>query len=72
MARENKPVKAQHGAVAETEGEAKPSALGWALGWIGVPGLILGGIFVGGVYVGANHPESWVSEAVAWIAGLFG
>ena len=31
-----------------------------------------GGIFVGGVYVGANHPESWVSEAVAWIAGLFG
>jgi len=45
------------------------SRVGWVLGWVAVPGLILGAIFLGGVYVGANSEESWMTRAVMWAFG---
>lgn len=53
------------------EGERRPSTLGWVIGWIMVPGLVLATIVGSGAYVGANHPESWVTRGVVWVAGLF-
>ncbi|MEZ4454501.1 MAG: hypothetical protein R3B09_33930 [Nannocystaceae bacterium] len=56
---------------AEGEETEPRSRLGWFLGWIMVPGLVLALIVGSGAYVGANHPESWVTRAVLWLAGLF-
>ncbi|MBL9105506.1 MAG: hypothetical protein JNL82_31510 [Myxococcales bacterium] len=50
--------------------EAPQSRLGWALGWVVIPGLLFGGLFVGGVYVGANHHDGWIASAVMWVIGL--
>ena len=51
---------------------ARRSPVGWILGWVMVPALVLGGIFGAGVCVGANLHESWVARSVMWFAGLFG
>jgi hypothetical protein len=64
------------GAVAKAdapEGEAAPKEgkLAWFVGWILVPGALLGGIWTGGVALGAHLPESWFARAVMWVAGLF-
>jgi len=45
------------------------SRVGWILGWVVAPGLILGAIFLGGVYVGANLEENWMTRAVMWLFG---
>lgn len=54
----------------ETE-EKKRSWVRWAMGWVGAPGAILGGIFLGGVLVGAHTSESWFTRAIVWIVDLF-
>lgn len=55
----------------EAEAEAPQSRLSWLLGWVIVPGLLFGLLMLAGVYVGANHPDSWVTRAILWIAGWF-
>lgn len=52
--------------------EAPSSRLAWFIGWVGVPGLVFGGIFVGGALVGAHFPDGWVVWAVRGVAGLLG
>jgi hypothetical protein len=53
-------------------GEApKEGRLAWFVGWILVPGALLGGIWAGGVALGAHLPDSWFARAVMWVAGLF-
>jgi len=54
----------------EGEGEGKSRA-SWVLGWIVLPGSVIGGIFGGGVLVGANFHDSWITRAFVWIGELF-
>jgi hypothetical protein len=54
---------------AAEEADESSSRVGWLLGWVVAPGLILGVIFLGGVYVGANSEESWMTRAVMWLFG---
>jgi hypothetical protein len=59
-------------AIAVPEGEApKESKLGWILGWIVLPGTVIGGIFGGGVLLGAHNHDGWFARAVMWVVGLF-
>lgn len=61
-----------NGAIASAEGEAKPRGLvSWLLGWVLVPGLILGSIFGSGVLVGVHLHDSWLARLVVWIVELF-
>ncbi|MCR9165003.1 MAG: hypothetical protein ACE37F_34385 [Nannocystaceae bacterium] len=58
------------GAVAKKDSSdeaPQKSRLSWALGWVALPGAVLGGIFGGGVLVGANFHESWFTRAFVWI-----
>lgn len=61
--------KKQEGSPAE--GEAKKGWLSWAVGWILVPGTIIGLIFGAGLMVGVHLHDSWYSRLVMWFAGLF-
>lgn len=62
----------QSTAVAVPEGEApKESRLGWILGWIVLPGTVVGGIFGGGVLLGAHNHDGWFASAVMWFVNLF-
>lgn len=47
------------------------SRLSWMLGWVALPGAVLGGLFGGGVLVGANFHDSWFSQAFVWVGELF-
>ena len=59
-------------AIAVPEGEApKESKLGWILGWIVLPGTVIGGIFGAGVLLGAHNHDGWFPRAVMWVVGLF-
>ncbi len=49
--------------------ERKKGLLSWMLGWVALPGVVLGGIFGGGVLVGANFHESWITRMFVWIFG---
>ncbi|HFE45612.1 MAG TPA: hypothetical protein ENJ18_08965 [Nannocystis exedens] len=53
----------------QSDGSASTSRVGWILGWVATPGLILSSIFVGGLYVGANLETSWMTRAVIWLFG---
>jgi hypothetical protein len=53
------------------EEETPPSRLAWFIGWVGVPGLVFGGIFGAGVLVGAHYPDGWITWAVTGLVGLF-
>lgn len=70
----DKPVPTK-GALEKTppEGEAEEGKrrgpLAWVLGWVAVPGVVLGGIFGGGVLVGAHFHDSWVTSVFVWIFG---
>lgn len=68
----DKPVPSE-GAIAkkdaEEEAPAKKGWLSWALGWVALPGAVLGGLFGGGVLVGANFHDSWITRAFVWIFG---
>ncbi|MCA9717697.1 MAG: hypothetical protein KC468_23695 [Myxococcales bacterium] len=60
------------GGEGEAEGEGEnESRLGWFMGWIVGPGLVLGAIFTGGVLVGAHYHDGWIARAIMWIFGLF-
>ena len=52
---------------AETEEEAGGSRLRWLLGWVVIPGTLLGALFLAGVHVGANYPDMWLTRLIAWI-----
>jgi hypothetical protein len=53
---------------ADGEGEqAKDGRLRWLVGWVALPGTVIGSIFLAGVHVGANHPDMWLSRLIAWI-----
>jgi hypothetical protein len=58
-------------AVPEGEAPAKESKLGWILGWIVLPGTVVGGIFGGGVLLGAHNHDGWFASAVMWVVNLF-
>ena len=50
----------------EAEGGRK-GLMSWVLGWIALPGMVIGGIIGGGVLVGANFHDSWFTRAFVWI-----
>jgi hypothetical protein len=45
----------------------KRSKLGWLLGWVVIPLLLLGSLFLAGVHVGARHPQMWLSRTTLWM-----
>ncbi|PRP96373.1 hypothetical protein [Enhygromyxa salina] len=45
------------------------SKLGWLLGWVVIPGLLVAALFFAGVHVGARHPQMGLSRAVLWVLG---
>lgn len=51
--------------------EGKRSWLSWAVGWVLVPGALLGLIWGAGVLVGVHLHESWLSRLVVWTVDLF-
>lgn len=52
------------------EGSEKPeSRLGWWMGWVVGPGLLISGIFAAGVVLGANRPDGWYATATLWLFG---
>ena len=55
----------------EGEGGRREGWLSWVVGWVLVPGTVIGVIFGGGVALGAHRPEGWFARSVMWIAGLF-
>ncbi len=58
------------GSLQTTEDEAggkKRGPVGWLLGWVALPGLVLAGIFGGGVLIGANFHQSWFTRAFVWL-----
>lgn len=65
----DKPVPTEGAIAKKAEGEEpeKKGWLSWALGWVALPGAVLGGLFGGGVLVGANFHESWFTRAFVWI-----
>lgn len=63
------PAKADPSAPAE--GQARPSRVRWLVGWVLVPGTIIGVIFGGGALVGAHFHDSWLARAIVWIVELF-
>lgn len=54
-------------AAAASEPGKRSSKLGWVLGWIVAPLLVLGCLFGLGVHVGARHPQMWLSRATLWL-----
>lgn len=56
----------------EGDGEERGEREGWlrwALGWIVVPGIVVGGIIGFGAHVGANYPDAWFPRLVTWLFG---
>lgn len=66
-----KPAPAKADPKAPAEAQAPRGRLGWLVGWVLVPGLILGVLFGGGMLVGAHFPESWLSRLIVWVVELF-
>ena len=55
----------------DQEGEPKREGkLRWVLGWVVLPGTVIGGIFGGGVVVGAHFHDSWFTSAIVWLAEI--
>ncbi len=57
----------------ETEGEpaGKTRWLSWAVGWVLLPGTIIGVLFGGGVLVGVHFHDSWLARLIVWFVELF-
>ena len=58
-------------APAEGEDDKPRSRLSWAIGWVLVPGALLGSIFGTGALLGAHFHDSWFVGAIVWIVELF-
>jgi len=70
MEASNVPATKPSEAPAAPEGEEKSeSRLGWWMGWVVGPGLLISGIFVAGVVLGANRPDGWYASATLWLFG---
>lgn len=55
---------------AEEEGEEqKEGKLRWLVGWVVIPGGLLGALFLAGVHIGANYPDMWFSRLIGWLGG---
>lgn len=66
------PVKAEGKLATTDEGDGKKrSWKTWALGWVGIPGAIVGGLFGGGLLIGANFHDSWFTQTFVWVGELF-
>lgn len=57
----------------EAEGEEgkSPGPIRWVLGWIVLPGTVVGAIFGAGALVGAHFHDSWFTRAIVWVGELF-
>jgi hypothetical protein len=56
---------------AESEEAPKTGPVRWILGWIVLPGTVIGAIFGGGAMVGAHFHDSWFTRAIVWVVDLF-
>ncbi len=56
---------------APAEGEAPRTRLSWLVGWVLVPGAIIGVLFGGGALVGAHFHDAWLVRAIVWVVELF-
>ena len=56
---------------AEGEEGKSPGPLRWVLGWIVLPGSVVGAIFGAGALVGAHFHDSWFTRAIVWVGELF-
>lgn len=61
---------AKAGSPAEVASEGG-SLLRWFLGWVLLPGAVVGAIFGSGVLVGVHFSESWLTRAIVWVVRLF-
>ena len=56
----------------DEDGETKPEGrVKWVLGWVVLPGTVIGLIFGGGALVGAHFHESWFTRAIVWVIEVF-
>lgn len=55
----------------EAEGKRPRSRLSWIVGWVLVPGTVVGLIFGAGLMVGVHLHDSWFSRLVVWCVELF-
>jgi hypothetical protein len=53
------------------EDETKHGPLRWVLGWIVLPGAVIGAIIGAGAIVGAHFHDSWFTRAIVWVVDLF-
>lgn len=51
--------------------EPRRGWLSWVVGWLLVPGTVVGLIFGAGVLVGAHFSDGWFARAVVWLVDLF-
>lgn len=64
---ESKEVQKKDQPEGDEEEERKEGRLRWLVGWVLVPGGVVGSIFLAGVHVGANYPDMWLSKLITWI-----
>jgi len=53
------------------EPAGKKRWLSWAVGWVLLPGTIIGVLFGGGVLVGVHFHDSWLARLIVWFVELF-
>jgi len=60
----------ESGGVAEPDTPEVESAsnLGFFVGWVALPGLVVAFIIGLGAHWGARHPDAWFVDAVKWVA----
>ena len=51
----------------EQDGGGRSGVLGWLVGWLLVPALVVGALFAAGVHVGAQHPDMLLTRGVLWV-----
>jgi hypothetical protein len=51
--------------------EAPRGWLSWLVGWVLVPGVVVGLIWFGGVMLGAHNHDGWFTRSVVWLVDLF-
>ena len=60
-------------AESEEAPEERGGMLGFFVGWVFLPGMVIGSIIGLGAHWGARHPDAWYVGAVKWVvAALFG